>query len=80
MQVLHSLPMLGMRRYCQENVAPVRIADAREFLVTIGLPEQSSIFVAAGSAVLTASRVRANEQPRPTPYKSGRTKRLDRRR
>jgi len=39
--------VIGMHRYPQEYAAPVRIADANDFLVTTGLPEESSIFIAA---------------------------------
>ena len=39
--------MSGTHRYPPRFVAPVRVAEAREFLVTAGLPEQSSIFAAA---------------------------------
>ena len=39
--------MTGTHRYPPRFVAPVRVAEAREFLVTAGLPEQSSIFAAA---------------------------------
>jgi len=36
--------VIRMHHYPQEYAAAVRIADARDFLVTTGLPEQSSIF------------------------------------
>ncbi|ACU75788.1 hypothetical protein Caci_6957 [Catenulispora acidiphila DSM 44928] len=46
--------VIGMHRYPQEYVATVRAADARDYLVTTGLPEQSSIFVAAEGGELSA--------------------------
>lgn len=39
--------MTGLHRYPQEYVAAVRAEDARVFLSATGLPERSSIFVAA---------------------------------